>query len=98
MHQVRIRDVVRHHELDLGPETRVLRVPYDLFQPSGAVRFEAGRIEYVQSGERRTGRVVDALLGDVKPGERVLVHLDRSFDGDWWLCEIESVDDVVGTE
>lgn len=77
----------------LGPEVPVLRVPYDAFQPAGAVQLQgAGLVAWEEKGTSKTGRVAPAKLGDTNPGERVLVHFDDAAADVWWLCEVEQVD------
>ncbi len=93
---VRIRDVVRHGHFELGPEVPVLRVPYDAFQPAGAVQLQGELVAWVEKGTSKTGRVAPTRLGDTHPGERVLVHFADATDDVWWLCEVERVDGSDG--
>lgn len=86
-----VRDIVRHRLHELSPVERMLRVPYDLFNPAGPVLLHDGLITYVQGGQPRTGRTAESKLADSHPGERVLVRFaDEEARGDeWWLCEIQ---------
>jgi hypothetical protein len=94
---IRVRDVARNATYERGPEEPVLRVPYDLFQPVGAVRRRGGLVDWLQGEVIRSGRAVSAVLRDAEPGERVLLRLDESDTADeWWLCEVEAVDGVAG--
>jgi hypothetical protein len=97
-HVIQVRDITRDGRYEFGPDEPVLRGPYDLFQfhSVGAVRRRGEVIDWlVPGGEMRTGRVSAASLGDVNPGERVLVKLPPTVaDDEWWLCEIESVDGI----
>jgi hypothetical protein len=99
-HVIRVRDIAREGMYEFGPEEPILRGPYDLFQfPSEKAIHRRGEMVdwLVPGGEVRSGRVAPASLGDVSPGERVLVKLPpgETGDEDWWLCEIESVDGVA---
>jgi hypothetical protein len=95
-HHVHVRDVVRKHEVDLPASEVALRVPYDLFNPTGPVLLKGDLINYLQSGVLRTGRAVSAQLGDTRPGERVLVRLPPLHaENEWWLCEVTAVDDIA---
>jgi hypothetical protein len=91
-----VRDVLRVHVHQLGPSERALRVPYDLFKPSGPVVRCGDRIAWEQGEQQHLTRYAEAVLGDCNPGERVLVHLSAPDSEDWWLCEVESVDGVAG--
>ena len=92
---ITIRDVVRHGSYQLSGTEPMLRVPYDLFNPVGPVQVRGDLIHYLQSGEVRTGRTAPGVLGDARPGERVLVQLPQSkSQNEWWLCEIVAVDGV----
>jgi hypothetical protein len=86
-----VRDVVRRRLHEILPSERMLRVPYDLFNPMGSVIVRDGMITYLQGVELRTGRTAEAALDDSHPGERVLLRLqDGVSDSDeWWLCEIQ---------
>jgi hypothetical protein len=93
---IKIMDIVRRTTLELGPGETMLRVPYDLFNPPGPVQVKDDLISYVQSGEVRTGRAVQAKLGDARPGERVLLRLEPcETPHEWWLCEIVEVEGVA---
>jgi hypothetical protein len=98
-HVIRVRDVAHEALYEFGPEQPILRGPYDLFQfPSvGAIRRHGAMVDWlVPGGEVRTGRVSPASMGEVRPGERVLVQLPPGATGDdWWLCEIEAVDGIA---
>jgi hypothetical protein len=98
-HVIRVRDITREALYDFGPEQPILRGPYDLFQfqSDGAIHRRGELVDWhVPGGEVRTGRVAPASLGEVRPGERVLVQLPPGAAGDeWWLCEIESVDGIA---
>jgi hypothetical protein len=88
---VLVRDVVRQRLHELPPSERMLRVPYDLFNPVGPVRLEDGLILYMQGGQIHTGRFAESTLGDAHPAERVLLRLqDEAAEGhQWWLCEVQ---------
>lgn len=90
-HTVCVRDVVREGLLELPPDELVLRVPYDLFEPAGAVTRHGELADWTEGGVAKTGRVVATRLGNTHPGERVLVHM-REPEDQWWLCEVETVD------
>ncbi len=94
---VKVRDIARGdvHEVPRG--LSMLRVPYDFFHPTGAVRVEDGLATYVVGSEVSTGRVAPAALADAQPGERVLLQLPSSADGDWWLCEIQEMNGVAAS-
>jgi hypothetical protein len=97
---IRVRDIARAGQYEFGPEEQVLRGPYDLFQfqSAGALRRRGEMVDWLvpgPDGEVRSGRVSPASMGEVHPGERVLVKLPPSVaDDEWWLCEIESVDGI----
>jgi hypothetical protein len=95
---IRVRDVSRDAKYDLGPDVPVLLVPYELFQPIGAVRRRGGLVDWLQGDVIRSGRAVEGVLGTAQPGERVLLRIDEesSADDEWWLCEIEAVNGVAG--
>lgn len=96
-HVIRVRDVVRAELHELGPGECVLRVPYDLFRPDGAVLRFGDRITWEQGQQNHSTRFAEASLGDCAPGERVLLHLSPTDPAEqWWLCEVESVDHVAG--
>jgi hypothetical protein len=96
---IRVRDVVCAQVFEVGPDERVLRVPYDLFRPDGPVRVRRELAEWLEGGVVKTGRVAATRLAETTPGERVLfrrmssISQGDSSDDEWWLCEIE---DVVG--
>jgi len=90
-HSVFVKDVVREGLLELPPDELVLRVPYDLFAPAGAVRRHGSLVDWTEGGVIKTGRVAPTRLGDTQPGERVLIHFSPEPD-EWWLCEVESID------
>jgi hypothetical protein len=97
--RIQIRDVVRNTTLERGPDEAVLRVPYELFQPVGAVQKHGELVDWTQGGVNHTGRTVSAMLKDTHPGERVLMRLDdRSSDEEWWLYEVVAVDGVAGSK
>lgn len=98
---IHVRDVARSHTHTFGPEVPVLRGPYDLFKPDGPVRRHGATVEWKDAGTPKVGRVVAAVMGEVHPGERVLVCLSPptgadAEECDWWLCEVEAVDGVRG--
>jgi hypothetical protein len=99
--KVRVRDIVRHGKYELTGTERALRVPYDMFHPKGVVEVRGELASYIEGDEVRIGRTARCLLGETRPGERVLVRLDATSlgledDGDWWLCEVEAKDGVEG--
>jgi hypothetical protein len=87
---IRLRDVARNATYEKGPDEPALRVPYELFQPVGAVRRRGSLVDWLEGEVIRSGRAVPCRLRDTSPGERVLLQLDRDVD-EWWLCEIEAV-------
>ncbi len=89
-HVIRLRDVARNGTYERGPNEPVLLVPYELFQPVGAVRRRGALVDWLEGAVIRSGRAVPGLLRDTSPGERVLLRLDAQLD-EWWLCEIEAV-------
>jgi hypothetical protein len=89
-HVIRLRDVARNAKYERGPDEPVLLVPYELFQPVGAVRRRGVLVDWLEGSVIRSGRAVPSLLRDTSPGERVLLRLDAQLD-EWWLCEIEAV-------
>jgi hypothetical protein len=91
---ITVRDVVRRGRYRLSGTVRMLRVPYDLFSPEGPIAYDGGLITYIQSGELRTASAANHALGDAHPGERVLVRLPEAEANEWWLCEVEQLDDV----
>jgi hypothetical protein len=96
VHQViRLRDVVRNATYERGPDEPVLLVPYELFQPVGAVRRRGSLVDWLEGAVIRSGRAVPSWLRDTSPGERVLLQLNDK-DDEWWLCEIEAVVGVSG--
>jgi hypothetical protein len=91
-----VRDVVRGGSYELGPDEPMLRGPYELFNPVGAVIRRGALIDWLQAGVIHSARVAPAVLGDAHPGERVLLHLrPNSSESEWWLCEVETVDGVA---
>jgi hypothetical protein len=96
-----VRDIARGRTHEFGPDVPVLRGPYELFKPDGPVRRNGATVEWSVGGTAKIGRVVEASMGVVQPGERVLVCLppdegDGPEGDDWWLCEVEAVDGVRG--
>jgi hypothetical protein len=87
---IRLRDVSRNATYERGPDEPVLLVPYELFQPVGAVRRRGSLVDWLEGAVIRSGRAVPSWLRDTSPGERVLLQLDEKID-EWWLCEIEAV-------
>jgi hypothetical protein len=87
---IRLRDVARNATYERGPDEPVLLVPYELFQPVGAVRRRGSLVDWLEGAVIRSGRAVPSWLRDTSPGERVLLQLDEKID-EWWLCEIEAV-------
>jgi hypothetical protein len=98
-HVIRVRDIARHGVYELGPDQPILRGPYDLFDPVGAVRRRGTLVDWLEAGVIRSARVVAATLGETHAGERVLVRLPPLTDEEeWWLCEVEAVDGVAAAE
>jgi hypothetical protein len=96
---IRIRDVVHDAMFERSPDEQVLLVPYDLFQPTGAVHKRGELVDWQQGPTQKNGRTVPSLLGNTQPGQRVLMRLDSAAPADeWWLCEIVSVDGVAGNK
>jgi hypothetical protein len=101
---IRVRDIARSGTYELGPKEPILRVPYDLFQPKGAVHRTGQLVEWSDAETTRQARVAPAELGDTQPGQRVLVQLppatehDAAVDDEWWLCDVEAVDGSAGTQ
>jgi hypothetical protein len=95
---IRVRDVVRNATYDLRPDETVLLVPYELFRPVGAVRKRGALVDWVEGNVIHSGRFVSSSLEKAEVGVRVLVRLApaASADDEWWLCEVERVDDVAG--
>jgi hypothetical protein len=95
---IRIRDVVRNATYELHPDEPILFVPYDLFQPSGAVRARDGLITWTEGKVARSGRAVRSTLRNAEVGVRVLARVPTgaSEDDEWWHCEVEVVDGVAG--
>jgi len=95
---IRIRDVVRKTTFERAPDEPVLLVPYELFQPAGAVHKRGELVDWQQGGANKSGRAVSSVLKATQPGERVLMRIDTNAPAEeWWLCEIMSVDGVAGT-
>jgi|SRR5579884_537065 len=98
-HVIRVRDVARGGVYDFGPDEPMLRVPYDLFLPDGAVRRRGDVVDWAHADVPRSGRVVPGVLGEAHPGERVLLRPPPSgSDDEWWLCEVEAVDGVAAAQ
>lgn len=97
-HVIRVRDVCREGVYEFGPDQRVLRVPYDMFDPVGAVRQRGTLVDWLEGDVIRSARYVEVELGDCHPGERVLVRLPPEVDDEWWLCEVEAVDGVAAAQ
>jgi hypothetical protein len=96
---IRVHDVARDGVYELGPDEPILRGPYELFNPVGAVRRRGSLVDWVQAGVIRSARAVPALLGEAHPGERVLLKLPpRESPDDWWLCEVEAVDGATAAQ
>jgi hypothetical protein len=94
---IRVRDVVRAELYELGADECALRVPYDMFKPTGAVHRYGNRIEWEQDDENQSTRFAETALGDCTAGERVLLRLSSADPSDeWWLCEVEAVNGVSG--
>ena len=94
---VKVRDVVRNATHEMPRECSMLRVPYELFRPIGAVRVLDGVAAYEAGSDVATGRVAAGALSDAQPGERVLLQLPPSVEGEWWLCEIEEANGVAAS-
>jgi hypothetical protein len=94
-HVIRVHDVVRDGVYELGQAERVLRVPYEMFDPVGAVRRRGVLVDWLEGDVIRSARYAEADLGDCHPGERVLVRLPPQAEDEWWLCEVETVDGVA---
>ena len=101
---IRVVDIVRHQVHELGAEEPILRGPYEMFHPVGPASQSGDMVEWTEGELRRNSRVAAAVLGEVRPGERVLVAFgatapsdDASVVGEdvWWLCEVHSVDGVA---
>jgi hypothetical protein len=94
-HVIHVRDVVRRSTYTLGPEVEALRVPYDMFHPAGSVTRHDSDVEWIEGKDVRRARFTATPLGDCHPGERVLLSLaPRTSEDEWWLCDVEAVDDV----
>jgi hypothetical protein len=93
---IHVLDIARSASHDLGPEEPILRGPYELFRPLGAIRRQGDLIAWREGDLERTARVVQAKLGDAHPGERVLLRLPpRTAEDEWWLCEVQMVDGIA---
>ncbi len=91
-----LRDIVRGGVYQVFGREPMLRVPYDLYSPEGAVEFRGGIIHYREHGKALQGAVALSSLAEAKPGERVLVRVPpRSSDTEWWLCEVEARNGIV---
>jgi hypothetical protein len=96
---IRVRDVARRGVHTLGPDEPILRVPYDLFHPVGAVQRRGELVDWLEGGVIRSARYATTTLGDAHPGERVLLRLPpQDAPDEWWLCDIEAVDGVAAAE
>ena len=95
---IRVRDIARDGKYELGPKEPILRVPYDLFHPNGAVRQSGQLVTWSDEGTVRHARVAAAELGDTQPGQRVLLHLPPNVEGEWWLCDVEAIDGSESTQ
>jgi hypothetical protein len=90
---IRVRDVTRDATHEIAPGLRVLRVPYDMFSPVGAVRMRGDLVEWLEGNLTRSARFAEALSEECHVGERVLVRLAPYEAGDeWWLCEVEATE------
>jgi hypothetical protein len=95
---IRIRDIARHGVHELGPNVAVLRGPYNLFNPVGPARVHGNMVDWLHGTTLDTARVVPGRLGDVHPGERVLVQIPPLDSPDeWWLCDVEAVNGVAAS-
>jgi hypothetical protein len=95
---IRVRDVARNATYERGPSELMLLVPYDMFQPVGAVRKRGNLVDWLEGEVIRSGRALPGLLGDAEPGARVLLRIEpREREDEWWLCEVEAVDGIAGT-
>ena len=94
---VRVRDVVHNAVHQLPRDLSMLRVPYDFFTPTAAVEVRDGLATFHRGTDVTTGRVASACLGDAQPGERVLLQLPPSTEGEWWLCEVEESNGVMSS-
>ena len=88
-HVIRLRDVARDATYERGPDEPILLVPYELFQPVGAVHRRGSLVDWLEGAVIRSGRAVPGLLRDTSPGQRVLLRLDADAE-EWWLCEIQA--------
>jgi hypothetical protein len=94
---IRVRDVVRNATHEASPDEPILRVPYDLFRPAGAVHRHGELVDWHQGENLRSGRVAAGVLRTAEVGERVLIQIDPGdTEDEWWLCEVEAVDGVAG--
>ena len=89
---IRVRDIARNGVYELGPQEPILRVPTDLSHPVGPARRRGTLVDWVQARVIRSARVASGALGEVHPGERVLLQLPPAVSDEWWLCEVETVD------
>jgi hypothetical protein len=98
-HVIRIRDVAREAIYDMGSELRALRVPYEMFNPTGPVRRRGELMDWFEGNAMHSGRFAEAELGDCHPGDRVIVRLPpQASEDEWWLCEVQAIDGVAGTD
>ncbi len=97
---IRVRDVSRNATYERGPNEPVLRVPYEMFQPIGAVHRRGNLVDWLESDVIRSGRAVPGVLQDAQPGERLLLRIEEdgkpAAEDEWWLCEVTAVDGVAG--
>jgi hypothetical protein len=104
-HAIHVRDIARGGRYDLGPDEPMMRVPYDVagggaaaFQAVSPVLQHGSLVDWSEGGVVRSARVAAGLLRDAHPGERILVHLPPGgSDDEWWLCDVEAVDDEAVT-
>jgi hypothetical protein len=89
---VLVRDIVRGAVLELPASEHALRGSYDLFHPDGAVQLRGMLAEWQQNGVIHTTRVTHATLGEVHPGERVLVKFPSQDETEWWVCDVLATD------
>jgi hypothetical protein len=91
-----VRDIVRGGIHRFTGSEPMLRVPYDLYSPDGAIELVDGFAHYTEKSQPRTGSIARERLAAAKPGERVLLRIPPcSSDREWWLCEVEAVNGVV---
>jgi hypothetical protein len=97
---IRVRDVARNATYERGPDEPVLRVPYEMFAPVGAVHKRGKLVDWLEGDVIRSGRAVPGSLSDAQPGERLLLRIEDGeepvAEDEWWLCEIVAVDGIAG--